>query len=618
MDSSKSPRNRGPNVSVRFDLAQFTERLFATVGAGCQFKGPGPAQLSWLSAHSTRVERFAVTYLADEMFSKYDDGLPSEEKRAAAIRKFREGERHCALTNFKFGPNQAGQPPAWLEVRGNLQEGFSQEDSAVFNLAKRFISTALGPFPGWERIVELADFGPGATTRLSRRDGDRSNKWGGSPHATPSAAHILDATLGEDPLVKARLGDTRSVCEITDGNNVGWVPKNYKIDRTIATEPDWNMFLQKGIGTYIRRQLKKFGQDLDDQGVNRFLAAVGSIDGTVACLDLSMASDMIAYRLAEFLIRSDWFAAIEQVRSPIGFYFHDGEMHCVIYEKLSSMGNGATFEIETLIFWGILRAVSELCGESDHRTYVYGDDIVIPTGMAELAMTYLTKAGFVVNRDKSSWSGPFRESCGGHYFDGSDVTPFYVREPVDCLDRLFLLHNNVFRWFNRHPGICSPTAVRQLLEWIRGFAPIDWQKPRLLSEEVGDGGFIGSFDEVLPTPIGKGRKYAGWEGWRVETLQYRKKRNDKNPGRQKRTRHPSYRVGSGPDLASLWALERNASWRAPRWHQRGKWLGWRNSKSFLDRLFPASAGTEIPHSERWWYTAVQVLPFEMGTSWWFC
>jgi hypothetical protein len=421
-------------------------------------------------------------------------------------------------------------------------------------------------------------------------------------------------------------------CEIVLGNKLDWVPKNYKTDRTIAIEPDFCMFLQKGLGGLIRRKLKRVGQDLDDQGTNRFLAALGSITGELATLDLSMASDTVSYRLVEYLIRPDWFEALQQCRSPVGFYEHEGVENAVVFEKFSSMGNGYTFELETLIFWGILRAVSELCGESDHRLYVYGDDIVIPSGMADVAMTYIAKAGFLVNADKSFVRGPFRESCGGHYYEGDDVTPFYVREPVDSLDRLFLLHNNVHRWFSRLPGIVDPGTVREILEWIRSHAPLRWRKPRLLSEDVGDGAFIGSFDEVTPTAVGKSRNKRGWEGWRAEVLQY-SQREPRRPTwhKKKIASHDAacecrscdahrYPVGSGPDLMSLWALERRET--SSPWQGRGQpefWLSAMASRDAIDGYFGLAAkGTDVPYAERHWHIGHQVLPWTPGHSWFYC
>lgn len=358
--------------------------------------------------------------------------------------------------------------------------------------------------------------------------------------------------------------------------------------------------------------------DLDNQEVNRLLALIGSIDGTLATLDLSMASDTVAYRLVEFLLRPDWFQALSSVRSEVGFYKANPKARqetAVFYEKFSSMGNGFTFELETLIFWGILRAVSELAGETDHRLYVYGDDIVVPTPLAGHAMYYLKAAGFHINPDKSFSSGPFRESCGGHYFQGNDVTPFYVREPVDNLDRLFLLHNNVYRWFSQLPGICDPKAVRDLLGWVRSFAPPKWRRPRLMGLDVGDGAFIGSFDEVCPRAVGKFSKFRGWEGWRAEVLAYRL-RADTRPhecsdflcaGHCSR----AFPQDTNPDLPSLYKLERS---RPELTHLR-RW-----DPDVVRRLGPldsvAARASNIPDESRFWYVGVQVLPLHSEESWW--
>jgi len=629
MGSNSSPRNRGDNVSVSFDIGAFTDRLFATLGSKVQFNGPGPCSASWHSATTSRAERFAIDYLAEELFTKYDDGIRTTEKRSKAISQFWKGEDLCALTNYKFSPLPSGQCPDWLDERSELAPDLRE----VILLARKHIHRCLGKFPGWEAAVDGMDFGPGATTRLPRRQSDRSNKWAGRPHATSVLQSPLKVVLDRYPLIQRRMGE--SCAEIVVGNKLDWVPKNYKTDRTIAIEPDWNMFVQKGLGSLIRRRLKRVKQDIDDQSTNRFLAAIGSIDGTLATLDLSMASDTVSYRLVETLLRPDWFEALQQCRSHVGFYVDEFEVvlggalpetdlehvmmeeeNLVIYEKFSSMGNGFTFELETLIFWGILRAVSELAGETDHRLYVYGDDIVIPRTLAGYAMHYLQQCGFIVNPDKSFSSGPFRESCGGHYFEGTDVTPFYVREAVDSLDRLFLLHNNVYRWLNRHPGICDPQDVRSLLSWIRSFAPETWQKPRLLTEDVGDGAFIGSFDEVCPSPIGRQRKYCGWEGWRSETLQFRPKRvEQRSDANDPLGRLPvSYPYGGkGPDMSSLYQMERREPHCLSNYGGEPQFVA-----QYIARLMAASDArkTAPTCTERYWYVGLQVLPWKSGSSWW--
>lgn len=606
MDDRNSNRNRNCNSDVRFDLGVFTEHLFRTLGAEGQFTGPGPVLLEWGRSDPTREDRFAIEHLARELFSKLDDKVPSNSKRERAVQRFEEGEVLCALTNCKFSPTNAGQVPAWLDDFAPFPD--LPEDRAVFARARQIISKVLGAFPGWDAVLQFADFGPGSTTRLTARRSHRSNKWSGRPHVTAFSLSALNSVFASLPLLQSRLEGPGA--EICPGNKLSWVPKNYKTDRTIATEPDWNMFLQKGLGSLIRRKLKRVRQDLDDQTTNQFLAGVGSIDGSLCTIDMSMASDTVAYRLVEYLIRPDWFAALEQLRCPVGFYTHDGQEHAVIYEKFSSMGNGYTFELESLIFYGLLRAVSELTGEADRRLYVYGDDVVMPVGMAAVGMEYLRKAGFLVNSEKSFVSGPFRESCGAHYFEGTDVTPFYIREPVDKLDRLFLLHNNVYRWLNKHPGICGVDEAQSLLDWIRSFAPAKWRKPRLLTEDVGDGAFIGSWEEVTPRAVGRSRRKAGWEGWRVETLQYRDVRasSDSSDECGSRAHFPR---GSGPDLAALWALEG----RTREWPRRGT-LQYFAGLLAAEEVAMSRKVREVPLPLRRWSVATQVLPWKPGRSWW--
>jgi hypothetical protein len=126
--------------------------------------------------------------------------------------------------------------------------------------------------------------------------------------------------------------------------------------------------------------------------------------------------------LVAYLLPDDWFGFLNDVRSP-GFtgVFGDGE-----YAKFSSMGNGTTFVLETLIF-------ASLCYAVGAKQYlVYGDDIVIDKAFYQPLVDLLGDAGFQINRKKSFSEGPFRESCGGNYHSGFDITPFYWRRTPRC------------------------------------------------------------------------------------------------------------------------------------------------------------------------------------------
>jgi hypothetical protein len=63
------------------------------------------------------------------------------------------------------------------------------------------------------------------------------------------------------------------------------------------------------------------------------------------------------------------------------------------------------------------------------RVRVYGDDIIVPVGNVRSVIDSLEKLGFLVGLDKSFWNGRFRESCGGDYYAGEDVTAIRCRRP---------------------------------------------------------------------------------------------------------------------------------------------------------------------------------------------
>lgn len=493
----------GPNVAVDFSLQTYVEKLGEVLGVSLSNYSPGNIDVMFEDTPSPIREK-AVRYLFEEILSKYDDGLSSDGKYEKCMQRFFEAEALCKETNARF------------QQRDFLFQGTTSPEFSVSRalwLAKRKMEWLLGEYSD-DAVKDGFGFGPGATTRLPRLQSDLANKLGGIPHATSTAASFVRDILPNYPMWGRALLREGAYCEIVVGNRVVSVPKNYKTDRAIAIEPDWNMFLQKGIGGHIRQQLRRVGIELSDQSNNAFLAGLGSLYGDLATIDLSMASDCMSYELVRFLCPPDWFDALEQCRSPVGELPSN---RFVIYEKFSSMGNGATFELETAIFWSLMSSVVELMQLEDSRVLVYGDDIVVPTEAAPNALETLRAAGFLPNQSKTFWEGPFRESCGSHFYEGLEITPIYVKEAVDRLDRLFLLHNNTCRLLERlEPFVqVTPEAVVEFLNWIRSHAPEAWKKPRLPRLDVGDGAFYGSFEECTP------RVFGSWSGWSIKTLQAR-------------------------------------------------------------------------------------------------
>jgi hypothetical protein len=173
-----------------------------------------------------------------------------------------------------------------------------------------------------------------------------------------------------------------------------------------------------------------------EQGPNQDLACIGSKDGSLATLDLSEASDRVANWLVEELFGDfpNFLEAIQACRST-RCQLPSGEVIPLL--KFASMGSALTFPIEAIVFSSI--AILGCLGASTPPTLshikglvgsvrVYGDDIIVPSDKAVVVTELLGAFGFQVNRHKSFWTGPFRESCGKEYFLGKDVSIVKSRE----------------------------------------------------------------------------------------------------------------------------------------------------------------------------------------------
>lgn len=339
---------------------------------------------------------------------------------------------------------------------------------------------------------------------LSGPCGDSSRGNPGSLGAKPVSA---EDPLGTTPL---ELGFRHA-----SGNRVTFVPKTALTDRSIAIEPRMNIYAQLGLGALMRARLKRAGLNLDDQGPNQALAQKGSRDGTVATIDLSSASDTLARELVVELVPEPWLNAMDWCRSKSGRLVDEGGVVTSFrYEKFSSMGNGYTFELESLIFWALATGVCEhlrLTKEKCALTRAYGDDITVPTEAVDLLKETLAFCGFTVNPRKSFSQGVFRESCGADFFNGVNVRPYFQKEFVTDVQGLYRLANGLRRVaYRRNLGNgCDrkllpvwvhvlqriPDSLRELKIPFRPIPPPrggDW-----VDVESGDGGLASNLDEAL-------------------------------------------------------------------------------------------------------------------------
>jgi hypothetical protein len=394
-------------------------------------------------------------YLKSQFLSKFvsKDTDPPELRRQRAIEKWLAVEMKNEETEDRllFTPGASQILP-----RVSLDEFFS--------FCRHLVCEIIGETPPIEALI--GSFSGGASTSRSRLSSHPAGKYVGEAHVTASALPWFDLLRDELP-VWFDVADDLVIKEVP-GNVLFTVPKKTDIDRCACKEPDLNMFIQKGIGNYFRNCLRRTGINLNDQSINRSLARVGSIDGRLVTLDLSSASDSVLTELVAQLLPVTWFNLLDAVRCHVTII--DGQEHRNF--MFSSMGNGFTFELESLIFLVLARATARFTGTRG-RISVYGDDIVCPAHLFRDLVTVLEFCGFSVNSEKSFASGPFRESCGGHYYDGVDITPFYIRKPIETLPELIDVANKLRKWASHGDSyhVILDPEVEGTWYWLKSLVP---------------------------------------------------------------------------------------------------------------------------------------------------
>ena len=390
---------------------------------------------------------------------------------SVALQKFLESEAKCEATNMAFR---------------NRSLPFSKggRDASLIFRVQRKIAGILGPLPGFTSLD--FGFGPGANVGLSRFTSVR-RKISADPTCSAGAWKYLPVLQECFP----HWEELRNAVPFDCGKYAS-VPKNATTDRSILVEPLINAFLQKGVGSLIRDRLLRAGVNLRDQSINQDRARKGSLTGDIATLDLAAASDTISREVVAELLPIDWWLLMEDLRSKYAL-LPDGRK--IVLQKFSSMGNGFTFELESLIFFAICSCLS------DERVTVYGDDITCASKDVQAIIGGLEHFGFAVNTDKSFWDGPFRESCGSDFFEGCMVRPVYVKGLLS-IKELFRLHNFFVR---NHQEDLASVCFKHIPVGFRTYGP----------DGFGDGHLIGEHARSRPRRIAR----SGWGGYVFMTYQ---------------------------------------------------------------------------------------------------
>lgn len=406
------------------------------------------------------IDHVSRVSLANSFFKKLCPEGNSEVADANALKKFKTINASLQTDTFDFGATNEAESCFWDYFREGVATVTDQH--------------AFGQSFDLDFIREHMAVGPGASQKAD---------------ATSMITKLLAGPISyTDPeliaLYRAALSGTGIWCEAemlrndsfgfvrVDGGKLFFAAKNREISRTCCTEPLLNMLIQKAVGAFFEQGLDvHFGINLSTQpDLNRELARIGSLlweeRDPFCTIDLVSASDCKAWSLVKAVIRNPVLLRAIRLSRCERVVLPDGTSATL--NMVSTMGNGFTFPLMTMLFACAVKAVYQLMGipmtvRGANNFAVFGDDIVVRKRAYDFLIQMLAKLGFSVNVRKSYCSGPFRESCGHDYFMGRNVRGVYVKS-LETPQEVVSVINRLNRW-SAHTGIDLPRVMKQLMEW---------------------------------------------------------------------------------------------------------------------------------------------------------
>lgn len=471
--------------TLRCDLAEWvdpeTDQLIAPIGS------------------STR--QYAAYQLARDFIRKFQDEQ-SAEADSNALAKFLAANDRCR--DWELRLETPWDEALFNTLKGVLDNFYHQDGQPIIGSHIQIFSNArTGPGSS------LGSIGESFYTKLFSSE-------------LTSSSHLLyklyrDYTKDRelyDQAEEARIDEFGPV-KVVKGSRLTFAPKDRDCSRTICIEASLNTFYQLGVEQILRDRLRSFfGIDLANQPeLNRELARYGSLYDEVSTLDLKSASDLNGFRAMKAILPPGLFSWLEIGRHP-SVTLPDGrelELH-----MLSSMGNGYTFPLETLVFAAVVvsalihhglptRAASDQISSASWG--VFGDDIICSRKVVASVRRLLHLLGHTVNEAKSFVEGPFRESCGGDFYKGSPVRAVYCKTLRTPQDRYSLI-NRLTEW-SATTGILLDATISLLLKSVK-FRPI----PIWDNEEAGLRVPFSMLDrQMRPRKWPKGQRLQGTLGY---------------------------------------------------------------------------------------------------------
>lgn len=421
------------------------------------------------------AKEFGAMQLANSFYKKFleDENVANDAEQRALELFLQTNEK---VGNWRYSPCDSWDEVLLGELKSTIYDFFYPKGEPLI--------------PNLDAILDGAKVGNGAS--LKGRGSDIYSKMFDSQLTVTSNGLYRAYTaynsgqplcLDAEKVRRERWGSPL----IVEGNRIHFVPKNAEIARVSCTEPTLNMWFQLGLANLLEERLKTFfGIDLSKQpDINRELCRRGSIDESFATIDLKSASDTLGLSMLTEVLPAQQLCWFLGLRSPVST-LPDGST--VKLNMISTMGNGFTFPLQTMLFAAIVVSSARARdlhlvrprADSDATYGVFGDDIIVPTGihyddyhkvfvnygstLVSDVLRLLRLLGQVVNQDKSFIEGPFRESCGHDYYNGQFVRGVYIKSLRTVQDR-FVAINNLLLWSHRC-GIPLVKSLRRLLRTV--------------------------------------------------------------------------------------------------------------------------------------------------------
>lgn len=242
-----------------------------------------------------------------------------------------------------------------------------------------------------------------------------------------------------------------------------FVPKDWKKTRSINMEPVSFQYAQQAVRLwyedYLDKSILKNHIFIKDQSRNQRAAYYGSISSNLDTIDLSSASDSVSLELVKSIFPPQILKYLLGTRSRLVLLPNEEEPREM--QKFAPMGSALCFPVQSTIYSAIIMMVSIAdaydrdlwagdtitdlnLDEAYHTCYAkvrtkfwtsayrrflaYGDDLIVDNAITSNVVRALSDLSFSVNEEKSYvGSSAYRESCGKHYCDGIDVTPFVFK-----------------------------------------------------------------------------------------------------------------------------------------------------------------------------------------------